>query len=41
VNGAPVGVDAGTYRVAAQTNPPRTIDNVVVSVERETSAALP
>jgi hypothetical protein len=41
VNGAPVAVEAGTYRVIAQTNPPRTIDNVVVAMERETSATLP
>ena len=41
VNGAPVPVEAGTYRVIAQTNPPRTIDNVVVTMERETSATLP
>jgi hypothetical protein len=41
VNGAPVAVEAGTYRVVAQTNPPRGIDNVVVTMERETSAALP
>jgi hypothetical protein len=41
VNGAPVAVEAGTYRVVAQTNPPRTIDSVVVAMERETSAALP
>lgn len=41
VNGAPVAVEAGTYRVVAQTNPPRTIDDVVVTLERETSAALP
>jgi hypothetical protein len=41
VNGAPVAVEAGTYRVVAQTNPPRTIENVVVTMERETSAALP
>ena len=41
VNGAPVTVEAGTYRVVAQTNPPRTIDSVVVAMERETSALLP
>jgi hypothetical protein len=41
VNGAAVTVDAGTYRVVAQTNPPRTIDEVVVTMERETSASLP
>ncbi len=41
VNGAPVTVDAGTYRVVVQTSPPRTIDAVVVAAERETSAALP
>lgn len=41
VNGAPVTLDAGTYRVVAQTDPPRTIDGVVVSMERETSATLP
>lgn len=41
VNGAPVTVDAGTYRVVVETTPPRTLDNVVVSMERETSAALP
>lgn len=41
VNGAPVTLDAGTYRVVAQTNPPRTIDGVVVSMDRETSTTLP
>jgi hypothetical protein len=41
VNGAAVAVEAGAYRVVAQTNPPRTIDNVVVTMERETSATLP
>jgi len=41
VNGAPVAVEAGTYRVVAQTNPPRALDNVVVTMERETSATLP
>jgi hypothetical protein len=41
VNGAAVTVDAGTYRVVAQTNPPRTIDDVVVTMEGETSASLP
>jgi hypothetical protein len=41
VNGAPVAVEAGTYRVVAQTNPPRTLDNVVVTMESETSASLP
>lgn len=34
-------VEAGTHRVVAQTNPPRTIESVVVSMEREASAALP
>jgi hypothetical protein len=41
VNGAPVAVEAGTYRIVAQTNPPRTLDGVVVTMERETSATLP
>jgi hypothetical protein len=41
VNGAPVAVEAGTYRIVAQTNPPRTVDNVVVTMERETSTTLP
>jgi hypothetical protein len=41
VNGAPVEVEAGTYRVVAQTNPPRTLDDVVVTMERETRAPLP
>lgn len=41
VDGARVTLDADTYRVVAQTNPPRTIDGVVASTERETSAALP
>ncbi len=41
VNGAPVAVEAGTYRVVAQTNPPRAIDTVAVQMERETSATLP
>jgi hypothetical protein len=41
VNGAPVAIEAGTYRVVAQTNPPRTIDNVVVTMDREASATLP
>ena len=41
VNGAPVEVEPGTYRIVAQTNPPRTVDNVVVTMERETSATLP
>jgi hypothetical protein len=40
-NGAPVAVEAGTYRFVAQTNPPRTLDGVVVTMERETSAPLP
>ena len=40
VNGAPVAVEPGTYRVVAQTNPPRVLDNVVVTVEQETSASL-
>jgi hypothetical protein len=40
-NGTPVAVEPGRYRVVAQTNPPRTLDNVVVTMERETSAALP
>jgi hypothetical protein len=41
VNGAPVAVEAGTYRVVVQTVPPRTLEGVVVTMERETSAALP
>ena len=41
VNGAPVAVEAGSYRVVAQTNPPRTIDNVVVTMDREATATLP
>ena len=41
INGAAVAVEAGTYRVVAQTNPPRVLDNVVVTVEQETSASLP
>ena len=41
VNGGPVAVEAGTYRIVAQTNPPRTLDNVVVTMERETNASLP
>jgi hypothetical protein len=41
VNGTPVELEPGTYRVVAQTSPPRTIDNVVVNIERETSATLP
>jgi hypothetical protein len=41
VNGAPVEVEPGTYRIVAQTNPPRTVDDVVVTMERETSATLP
>jgi hypothetical protein len=41
VNGAAVAVEPGTYRVVAQTNPPRSIEGVVVSVERETRATLP
>jgi hypothetical protein len=41
INGAPIAVEPGTYRVVAQTNPPRALDNVVVTMERETSASLP
>jgi Mg-chelatase subunit ChlD len=41
VNGPPVSVDAGTYRVVTQTAPPRTVDTVVVSIERQTDVTLP
>ena len=41
INGAPIAVEPGTYRVVAQTSPPRTLDNIVVTMERETSASLP
>lgn len=41
LNGAPVAVEAGTYRVVVQTVPPQTLEGVVVTMERETSAALP
>jgi hypothetical protein len=41
VNGASVAVEPGSYRVVAQTVPPRTLDNVVVTMENETTAALP
>lgn len=41
VNGAPIDLDAGTYRVVTQTSPPRTVDAVVVSMERQTDVTLP
>lgn len=41
VNGAPIAVEPGTYRVVTQTNPPRAVESVVVTMERETTATLP
>jgi hypothetical protein len=41
VNGPPVAVDAGTYRVVTQTNPPRAVDAVTVSMDEQTDVALP
>lgn len=41
VNGSPVVVDAGTYRVVIAGNPPHTIDAVVVAMEDETTLTVP
>jgi hypothetical protein len=41
INGPPVAVDAGTYRIVAHGNPPRSIDAVVVQAEAEARVALP
>jgi hypothetical protein len=41
VNGSPVAVDAGTYRIVTQSNPPRTVESVVVQMETSTNVALP
>lgn len=41
VNGAPVELDAGTYRVVTRTTPARTLDGVTVTMERQTEVTLP
>jgi hypothetical protein len=41
VNGAPIEIDAGTYRVTTLTDPPRSVENVVVEREQETRVPLP
>jgi hypothetical protein len=41
VNGAPVELDAGTYRVVTRTVPTRTLEAVTVTMERQTEATLP
>jgi hypothetical protein len=41
VNGAPVAVDAGTYRVTTLTDPVRSVDGVGVQMDQETRVALP
>jgi hypothetical protein len=41
VNGPPIDVEAGTYRVVTQTSPPRALESVVVSMESQTDVSLP
>jgi hypothetical protein len=40
VNGPPIEIDAGTYRVVTQTSPPRTLEAVSVGMETQTDVAL-
>jgi hypothetical protein len=41
VNGAPIEIEAGTYKVVTQTSPPRALEGVVVGMEQQTDASLP
>jgi hypothetical protein len=41
VNGPAIDVEAGTYRVVTQTSPPRTLESVVVGMEKQTDVSLP
>ena len=41
VNGPAITLDAGSYRIVAESNPPRSIEAVVVGMDEETSVALP
>lgn len=40
VNGPPVAIDAGTYRVVVPSDPGRNVDNVVISAEELAQVAL-
>jgi hypothetical protein len=41
VNGPAITLDTGSYAVVVQGNPPRRIEDVAVTIEEETSVAVP